>query len=113
MLFRSDSDRTLRALTNGGHQDSNKIGIFGNLGDVWYNPNSIANILLLADVRKICRVTLDTSSEPALCVYRLDGSMMKFAEHASGLYVYDSAAARKNSALINAYTLVSTVAEQK
>ncbi len=88
------SGHTLRALTNGGHQDSNMIGDFPNLGAVWYNPDSIANILSLADVRKVCRVTMDSSNEPALWVHRLDGSVMKFAEHDSGLYVYDSAASK-------------------
>jgi hypothetical protein len=29
------------------------IGDFPNLGQVWYNPYSIANILLLSDVRKV------------------------------------------------------------
>jgi hypothetical protein len=40
---------------------------------------------------------------------------MKFTEHGSGLYVYDSAARTKNttSESVNAYTMVSTVAEQK
>ncbi|KAI2509415.1 Reverse transcriptase (RNA-dependent DNA polymerase) [Fragilaria crotonensis] len=109
------STHTLRALTNGGHQDSNMVGDFHNLGIVWYNPQSIANILSLADVRKVCRVTLDTSTEPALCVHRLDGSIMKFVEHGSGLYVYDTAV--RNSPTISdnvaAYTMVSTVANQK
>lgn len=104
------STHTLRALTNGGHQDSNMVGDFHNLGEVWYNADSIANILSLADVRKVCRVTLDTSDEPALCVHRSDGTVMKFAEHASGLYVYD---ASKLSDPITAYTLISTVADQK
>jgi hypothetical protein len=31
-----ESERTLRAITNGGHQDSNMIGNFPNLGEVWY-----------------------------------------------------------------------------
>jgi hypothetical protein len=31
------SDKVLRALTNGGHQDSNMVGIFPNPGEVWYN----------------------------------------------------------------------------
>jgi len=34
----------VRAITNGGFQDSNMIGEFPNLGDVYYNPDSIANI---------------------------------------------------------------------
>jgi Zinc knuckle len=46
-----DSGHTLRAITNGGHQDSNHVGDFPNLGEVWFNRDSIANILSLADVR--------------------------------------------------------------
>ncbi|KAI2494383.1 hypothetical protein MHU86_20155 [Fragilaria crotonensis] len=58
------SGRVLRALTNGGYQDSTMIGDFPNLGEVWFNKQSIANILSLAEVRKVCRVTMDTSDEP-------------------------------------------------
>ena len=77
------SDRTLRALTNGGHQDSTMVGDFPNLGEVWYNRESIANILSLADVRKVCRVTMDSLYNPALQVHHLDGTIMKFVEHES------------------------------
>ena len=103
------SPHVLRAITNGGFQDSNMIGEFPNLGDVWYNRESIANILSLAEVRKVCRVTMDTTTEPAMFVHRLDGSLMKFVEHPSGLYVFSN----NNSASTTAYTMVSTVAEHK
>ncbi len=86
----------LRALTNGGHQDSDMIGDFANLGTVWYNKDSIANILSLAGVRKVCRKTMDTKDTPSMCVHRLDGSQMEFHEHASGLYVYDATSAHKS-----------------
>jgi hypothetical protein len=110
-----NSPHTLRALTNGGYQDSTRIGDFKNLGTVWFNPASIANILSLSEVRKVCRVTLDTSAEPALCVHRLDGTLMKFLKHESGLYVYDStAASNKYSLSVTAYyTMINTVADQK
>jgi hypothetical protein len=49
------SDRTLRAITNGGFQDSDLIGNFPNLGPVWFNEASITNILSLANVRKGCQ----------------------------------------------------------
>ena len=106
------SDRVLRAVTNGGSQDSSLIGEFPNLGDVWFNQASIANILSLAEVRKVCRVTMDTLAEPTMVIHRLDGSEMRFTEHACGLYVYDSSANTSSDA-VSAYTLVSTVAEQK
>jgi hypothetical protein len=46
------SEKILRAITNGGYQDSSMIGDFPNLGEVWFNTESIANILSLAEVRK-------------------------------------------------------------
>ncbi|KAI2499682.1 Reverse transcriptase (RNA-dependent DNA polymerase) [Fragilaria crotonensis] len=105
------SPHILRAITNGGHQDSSMIGDFPNLGPVWYNERSIANILSLADVRKVCTVTMDTSKQPAINVKRKDGSIMSFVEHPSGLYVYDGNQHPNSS--VTAYTLVSTVADQK
>jgi hypothetical protein len=52
---------------------------------MWYNNKSIANILLLADIRKVCRVTMDSDDKPApLLVHRLDGLVMKLKEHESG-----------------------------
>jgi hypothetical protein len=104
------SAHVLRALTNGGHQDSTMVGDFPNLGEVWYNHKSIANILSLADVRKVCRVTMDTANEPALHVHRLDGSVMTFTEHPSGLYVYKG---NPTNASVAGYTMISTVARQK
>ena len=80
--------RVLRAVTNGGFQESTLVGDFPNLGEVWFNPDSIANILSLSAVRKICRVTVDTTAEAAMIVHRLDGSQMKFREISCGLYVF-------------------------
>ncbi|KAI2493025.1 hypothetical protein MHU86_21526 [Fragilaria crotonensis] len=53
---------------------------------------------------------MDTIAEPAMHVHRLDGSTMKFVEHECGLYVYFPSNSSNN---VGAYTLVSTVAEQK
>ena len=103
------SPHTMRAMTNGGHQDSNMVGDFPNLGEVWYNPHSIANILSLSDVRKVCRVTMDSDAGLSINVHRLDGSIMPFIEHPSGLYVYNP----NPNDNVSAYTLLSTVAEQK
>jgi hypothetical protein len=107
------SPHVLRAITNGGFQDSNMIGEFPNLGDVWYNRDSIANILSLAEVRKVCHVTMDKSAEPAMIVHRSDGSVMKFIEHPLGLYVFNAAQTNNmiNDTPID-YTMVSTVAAE-
>ena len=66
----------------------------------------------MKEVRRVCRVTMDTSVEPTLCVHRLDGSIMKFEEQESGLYVFKPS----NNTSINIYpqcTLVTTVEENK
>jgi hypothetical protein len=104
------SPHVLRAITNGGFQDSDMVGEFPNLGEVWYNANSIANILSLADVRKVCTVTMDTSRSPSMDVHRKDGTIMSFIEHPSGLYVYKG---NDCSDLVTAYTLLNTVAKHK
>ena len=85
------------------------IGDFPNLGSVWYNPQSIANILSLSEVRKVCRVTMDSNAEPSINVHRVNGSIMSFIEHPSGLYVYNP----NSNEIVSAYTLLSTVADQK
>ena len=86
------------------------IGNFPNLGPVWFNKESIANILSLADVRKVCRVTMDSSAAATMNVHRLDGSVMSFNEHPSGLFVFK---ANDTNHPFTAYTMISTVAEQK
>jgi hypothetical protein len=107
------SPYTLRALTNGGHQDSHLIGDFPVLGAVWFNPSSIANILSLSYVRKLCRVTMDTSHDCFMVVHRIDGSLMHFQEHASGLYVFDPEAHEPTVTRTSGITLLSTVTTNK
>ena len=106
------SPHILRAITNGGHQDSHMVGDFPNLGQVWYNPKSIANILSLADVSKVCRVTMDTTEERAMCVHRLDGSLMKFVEHPSGLYVFSGKGSSKDKIIV-LFSMLTIVTKQK
>ena len=96
------------------------MGTLKDFGLVWYNPNSIANILSLAQLRLIRRVTLDTALSPTFHVHRLDGtSTTEFTEHPSGLYLYDtqSPSIVKNnndiSTPIISYSCLQTVAENK
>ena len=74
------SNSQLNVHTNDGTQISSLVGDIKNFGTVWYNPDSLANIFSLAAVRKLCRITMDTSVEAALCVHRSGGSIMKFIE---------------------------------
>jgi hypothetical protein len=45
------------------------IGDLSNFGEVWYNRESLANILSMAEVRKRNRITMDTDIEQALLVH--------------------------------------------
>jgi hypothetical protein len=56
MLTIRNRAQKIRALTNGGHLDLLMVGNFANLGEVWYNCESIANILSLAEICKVCSV---------------------------------------------------------
>ena len=107
------SPNTMHAITNGGSQHTNLIADFPNLGCVWFNPASIANILSLAHVQQVCRVTLDTALEPALVVHRLDGSLMKFHQHPSGLYVFIPEVTSPISDTVSNYILLHTVADNR
>ena len=44
------ADKQLKAISNGGTQISTQIGHIANFGTVWYNPDSLANILSLSEV---------------------------------------------------------------
>ena len=78
------SPTSLRVYTNGGTQTSTEIGTLAHFGDVWFNPASLANILSMAAVRKIYRITMDSSVEAAMHVHRTDGTIMNFHEYKSG-----------------------------
>ena len=77
-------DRILKALTNGGHQSSTDIADTQNFGHVWFNEDSLANILSLAEVSKHARVTMDTDIKNCMYVHRKDGIIMEFKELNSG-----------------------------
>ena len=79
--------------SNGGEMESTQVGNIPGYGKVWYNPKSMANILSFANVRKKCKVTLQTGPNdpaPTIVVHRNSGTPMLFKEHAMGLYVHDT-----------------------
>ena len=83
------SNKTLRAITNGGHQDSNMKGNFPGFFPVWYNPASMLNILAWTDVRKFFRITADTLVANEINVHISDDFIMKFKELENGLFIFD------------------------
>jgi hypothetical protein len=110
------SPQTLPVHTNGGTHLSTEMGHVKNFGHVWFNPDSLANILSMAEVHKVCRITMDTSVEPAMSVPRRDGSIMKFNKYKSGLYYFDTAAPKTPNSTtfdVNTYLFLNTVEQNK
>jgi hypothetical protein len=87
------------------------IGDLPGFGPVWFNEGSIANILSLAAVRKVCRVTMDSHNEPAMFVHKQNGKVMKFIESDSGLYYYDASSTNRHP--LTMYTFLHTVSDNK
>ena len=97
-------------LTNSGHPDSHMIGDFPNLGKVWYNKELISKFFSIAIVCKVSQVTMDTNDKLTMYVHHLDGSIMIFKEHESGLYLYKP---KINNNCVNGYSMLYTLAAQK
>jgi len=81
--------RGVRIYTNGGHIDADQKGcstLLPKLENVWYNPESVANILSLAEVKKKYRVTMDSSVSDTFKVFKAPQNILEFGEK-NGLYV--------------------------
>jgi hypothetical protein len=62
--IRPTKNRVMHIRCNAGVTWTNMIGdLMGYKGEVWYNPNGIANILSLADVKTFYRVTYDSKTD--------------------------------------------------
>ena len=91
------SSRVLNVLTNGGTHQSNKIADTRYFGQVGFNPDSMDNILALADVCKFARVTMDSEFKNSIFVHRQDGLIMEFKEFKPGLYFFDLTEQKNNT----------------
>jgi hypothetical protein len=68
-----DVDVPLCLETNGGgYQLTYQMGTVTDFGKVWFNPESLANILSLVQVRWVRCVTMDTQAEAAFHVHNSD-----------------------------------------
>jgi hypothetical protein len=69
------TNRCMRVHCNVGWTVTNLIGrLPGYPGEVWYNPDGIANIISLADAEKYFPVCYDSAREKAFVVEKPDGT---------------------------------------
>ena len=106
----------LTSLTNGGVHSCGHGGLYHGLQQpllVWHAPDSVGNILALCNVRRLCRITLDTAVEATLFVHLQDGSVLRFVEYTNGLYLLLPSANPSIKSPCQHYSCVSTVAENR
>ena len=101
--------------TNGGTIDYTQEGDLSMFPfTVYYNPDSIANILSLKDVANSFRVTMDSASGKEMIVHCPDQTTLHFKECGDGLYYLNTADLDNftNSSVIG-YSLLNTVADNQ
>jgi len=114
LLHVCPSNHCLKIFTNGSTQTSSLVWEINNFGTVWYHPNSLANILSLAEVQKKFHVTMDMAIKAVLCMHKMDRMVMKFMEYCSGLYYFNTVVIDNgNSNNITEYSFVVTVSGNK
>ena len=72
------SDGWMHIHCNAGITRTNLIGDLSGYGTVWYHPDSIANILSLAEVCKQFHVTYDSSQQNEFVVHKPNGINKRF-----------------------------------
>ena len=88
-------------------------------GTVWFDPNGIANILSLSNIKRKYRVTFDSGTDDVFHVHKPDGTSRKFValKKGGGLYFMDTADNHesnvKTNLQVHSTSMVSTVTNRK
>ena len=75
--------------SSGGSFDSTQKCSFGPF-ECWFNKDCLANILSMALVSEIFRITLDSEVDNTLVIHITETFKMKFIRLECDLYVYDA-----------------------
>ena len=83
--------------------------------DVWFNSQSMVNILAWCDVSEHYRITTDTSVEDAIFVHISDITALRFVMVKNGLFLLDPSSMDKQRSLLNVYSFdqISVVRDLK
>ena len=101
----------MRSLSNSGSLIYNKSGHISLLPDleVYYNLDSIANLLSMSYITEHYRVMMDSAVEDSIVVHVGDGNDLRFLKCGRGLYCFDT----KVKSSVTGYSFLSSVASNK
>jgi hypothetical protein len=103
-------DKYMHVRCNAGVTSMNLMGWFRDFPElVWFNPDGVANILLLYIMTQHYTVKMNSKQDNAFYVTKPDGSVLRFAPMEKGLYACSSPAASESSG----WALINTVEERK
>ena len=102
------SPYTLRAYTNDRYQESTEQGTLPGFFDVWYNKDSMMNILAFSGVCKKFRVTVDTAESSTINVHLTKSHLIQFKEVDSGLFVLENGLTQVSTTNYSFLNLVRT-----
>jgi hypothetical protein len=97
------TNRWMTVRCNAGVSRTNQIGrLPGYPGEVWFNPDGIANILSLSNMKKHFPVSYDSKNDSGFIVHKPEGDKC-FRESERGLFYNDTGVSREGSgtALVN------------
>jgi hypothetical protein len=76
-------------------------GVSRTQGEVWYNLQGIANILLLTNMKHHYCVTFDSESGSKFAVHKPDGKTREFTKSETGLFYLKASDNLKNNVVLN------------
>lgn len=95
----------MKVRCNAGVRTTDMVGDLPGYGTVWYDPDSIANILSLKRVSEKYHVSFDSNRGSSFVVTKPDGKVFEFKQSTGGLYFHDTST--------TAVVMVTTVSENK
>ena len=83
----------------GGSLIINQIGDLPGVGEVYYHPHSIANVLSLSKMSKLYRITFDNSVQECFTVH-VNNRQVKFVKSPKGLFYHDTSTVPKTKPVV-------------
>lgn len=97
-----------------GSQVYSKMGTFGGLFKMYYDPNTPENLVSLGTLQSVGRVTFDSARDSAIVVTFPDGHEWRFNKAVDGLHYFDTTLdAKLSNTLLNAYCYITTVVDNE